>query len=357
MQRTAGLGLLASLLATQAHAQEIPFLSGIFSKVHSVTIYGQGLQLLPESDVRGRNGRCGGLDVCGAGTEVLVDATSAPRGTHLEIGLGASYLGGVASHTPGLDLRGSVRSLPTFAAYLTGLDTPLSNFVEPYAGFSFGISDLWNVRAYDPSGIPSPVKAQTFDYGGTVGGYVNSGLLDGLFVEVSYKVRRFDGVDWGRTDPPADWPKELDFSGWTVALGWQFDLKEHGHRPPEVRGLWELSRVDGQALPFVLSSTSDGAGGFDRTELLHALLNVTETRYSLTVGRRTSHLDSTGKLLLADVPQYTTYQGQIREEGGSLTLVPARSRDRKTVTRIGDDLLFELPDSSEPVLLQFKNVQ
>jgi hypothetical protein len=351
------LPLCAVMLSLPANAacQELGFINALFSKVHSITIYGEGVELPADATVQGRS-KCAGMDICGAGTEVLIDLASAPVGTHFELGLGASYLRGLTSNAPDLDLRGAVRSFPTFAAYVTGINTPLSQYVEPYVGASFGISDLWNARAYDSTNTATPAKAQTFEFGGTVGGYVNYGLLDGLFVELSYRYRRFDGIDWGRTAVPVDWPRQIDLSGWSVQIGWQFDMKDRPHHAPDLDGMWELSRVNGQPLPFTVQAKLD-ASQITKTEILHSLASFSDGQFRLALTRRNSRLDATGKLLTTEVPTDTAYTGRYETQDGEPRILLTGSRIRIPVRRVGDEIALSLPDPGNGVVLYFKKLQ
>ena len=181
------------------------------------------------------DGRCLFGDVCGAGAELLIDLPSfgGDSGFGVELGLGVEYTRGFMSGSDALDLRGSVRSLPTVAAYVTGLGDVLEDFPDslyPYFGLSFGLADLWNARAYDNSGVQFELDGQTFDWGLSLGMAVDLGLTAYLLGEGTYIWRRFSSLDWSLPDAagealPAEFPRALELSGWRLKVGLQFQLQ------------------------------------------------------------------------------------------------------------------------------------
>jgi hypothetical protein len=170
----------------------------------------------------------------GWGVEVLVDlADSTRRQTRkhaarhsdweLSLGLGYGYTTGFLSREPTLDLRGSVRSLPTVAFYASPPHWPL------YFGASVGLTELWNVKGYDPSGVQYGVSAESFELGWVAGLEQEAGFLAGLLIEAGYHVRDFRSLEWrllgSPVTLPANWPRSLDLSAFTVSLGYHLKLR------------------------------------------------------------------------------------------------------------------------------------
>ena len=205
------------VLATPAPAQDLGLVEGLFREVSAVTVFYQS------GGVRGSEQVTGG-PLHGAGSEVLVNLRSTPTVSY-ELGLGASFLRGYAAREPSLDLRASLRALPTVSLYATreGLFGPVS----AYLGGTFGLVELWNAQAYGPSGQPWDVEARTFELGASGGLFLSAGPLSGLFVEGGYRSRDFHSVRWSsRAEEalPLEWPRSLDFSGPIVSVGWQVQL-------------------------------------------------------------------------------------------------------------------------------------
>lgn len=211
--------VLAAALAAAAPAaaQDLGFVEGLFEEVTAVTVYYQTGGVPGSAEVSS-----GALH--GAGSEVLINLKSSGAVSY-ELGLGASFLRGYRADEPSLDLRASLRALPTVSLYVTrdSLLGPLS----AYVGGSFGLIELWNAQAYGPSGQPWDVTARTFELGAALGLYLNRGPLTGLFVEGGYRSRDFHSVRWeSRADEtlPLAWPRSLDLSGPVLSLGWQVQL-------------------------------------------------------------------------------------------------------------------------------------
>lgn len=260
--------LCASAVAAPLGAQDLGMIEALFDDVRAVTVSYQTGRVLDSDAIDG------GAMLRGAGTEVLINLRSTPRMSY-EMGLGASYLRGYDATEPTLDLRATLRALPTISLYATRdrLLGPLS----VYAGGTFGLVELWNAQAYGPSGQPWDVEARTFELGGSLGVYLDGGPLAGLFAEAAYRHRDFQSVRWTSAageELPAAWPRSLDFSGVVASLGWQLQLdreEEDADAPDAVppSGTWRVERVDGAALPALL----DPAAGGERT-VLHGVLRL-----------------------------------------------------------------------------------
>lgn len=228
MKRAAPLLALAGVLAaTPAHAQ-FDFLTELFDEVNSITVAVQGSQIHHSGELRARESDCLGVGVCGMAAEVLIDLPSV-AGADLELGLGTSFLRGFEATEPTLDLRGSLRAFPTITAYASLPERLGMGIAEPYVGASFGLVSLWNARGYDPEAVEYGLEAETFEHGFTVGLFLLRPR--GLFIEGGYRWRTFESVDWELPDAaaeklPANWPRDLDLSGWQVSVGWQFRLRD-----------------------------------------------------------------------------------------------------------------------------------
>jgi hypothetical protein len=160
----------------------------------------------------------------GAGSEVLINLKTAGPVSY-ELGLGASFLRGYRAVDPTLDLRTSLRALPTITLYATR--DRLLGPVSAYLGGTFGVIELWNAQAYGPSGQPWDVTARAFELGGALGVYLDHGPLSGLFVEAGYRSRDFNSVRWesrAGEELPLAWPRSIDLSGPVASIGWQVHL-------------------------------------------------------------------------------------------------------------------------------------
>ncbi|HEX6368401.1 MAG TPA: hypothetical protein VF006_05680 [Longimicrobium sp.] len=258
-----------ALASTPAGAQGgLGLVEGLFDEVSAVTIFYQ-TGLVPSSDEVEVEG---GM-LHGGGTEVLINLRSG-NDVSYELGLGASYLRGYRAVEPSLDLRASLRALPTVSLYTTWEREPVSR----YLGLGFGLIELWNAQAYGPSGEPWDVAANAFEVVLSGGLYLEQSFAEGLFVEGGWRFRNFHSVRWTATDDddelPAEWPRSLDFSGPFLSLGWQLQLDRDDDReaaitPPAPAGTWLLERVDGTALPALLDAAAPA-----RREVVHGVLRL-----------------------------------------------------------------------------------
>ncbi|MBW3571391.1 MAG: hypothetical protein KY467_09810 [Gemmatimonadetes bacterium] len=258
-----------ALASAPAAAQDLGLVEGLFEEVSAVTVFYQ-FGGVPGSDEVSSDGLLNG-----AGTEVLINLAQAGD-TEFELGLGASYLQDYRAVEPSLDLRTSLRALPTISLYAS---RPLAGALDAFLGGSFGLVELWNGQAYDPSGNTWDVEARTFEVGASAGLYLDIGALPGVFGEAGWRVRRFPSVKWtprGEEALPPEWPRSLDFSGWFLSLGLQLRLdrggaedREAGITPPAPAGSWLLERVDGAPVPALLDSSRTGM-----REVVHGVLRL-----------------------------------------------------------------------------------
>jgi hypothetical protein len=353
--------VFALLLGSSARAQDLSFIANVFKTVHSVTLAAQGGQLVSSRELATNHTNCAAFEVCGMAAEVLFDLT-APSKLHLELGLGASYLRGFheAEGSP-VDLHGAVRSFPTISAYLTqdAGDAP----IQPYVGVNFGISDLWNVQAYDSLGKEFTLKGQTFDYGGTAGFYTAFFRSFGLFAEISYKQRKFPSVDWSDGSIPAGAPREFNFNSLIFSAGVQVSLKDEEKGPPAYEGMWVLTRVDGSTLPALFEQESNPGGtGSIRNEIVSGVLTIERANYELLLRRRSMTYDNNGRLITATHPAVPA--ANITREAGNHTISPRNDvitfypnkdmAQKYSATRNGTELMLYLREANH--VLEFKKV-
>ena len=230
--------LLAALAAAPASAQI--GIEELFSNTEAVTISTSG-GCVTSAALAAEWGDCG---VYSFGLEALINlATAGPgRPWGVELALGYGQMSGFRAADPDIDLRGAVRSLPSVAAYASR-EMPLAlGFEEIYVGVHTGFLQMHGMRAYDPDGLEYEMGGETFEFGVSFGLYNRSGF----FVEPSYRLRYFPSIDWtlpeGVDALPEGWPRALNLSGPSVAVGYQFaigggdDDEEPAAAPPAPAG-------------------------------------------------------------------------------------------------------------------------
>ena len=223
--------LLAALVlatATPARAQFFTVLDDLVDNVNAIVFYGQMGRLVSEDDIQGTAEG----SLYGGGAEVLINLPGTD-GTAFELALGTNVVQGFRATEPSLDLRTSLRSLPTISVYASQLGLPETSPIMPYVGANFGVLTLWNARGYLSDGTTVPVSGETFELGAAVGAYVNTGPLSGLYVEASYRHREFESLTWDAPQLPAGWPRSLNASGGFVSVGWQFYLTREEKKEDE----------------------------------------------------------------------------------------------------------------------------
>lgn len=330
-------GLLC-LTGTSAPAQDLGAVMSVFKNVNSVTLYAQGAYFKDSPELTAAGSKCRGFGICGMGSEVLITVASS-NNAMIELGLGTSFMRGFRASDETLDLRGAVRSFPTFTGYGTWPTLFGFSVAEPYVGLGFGLSDLWNVQAYDTAAIEYGLKGQTFDYGFVGGLYLNLPVVPGLFVEGSYRRRRFASLDWtlpsaAKEKVPDGWPRTLDLSGWGMAIGWQFDVGERKPGPPTLQGTWVLTRLNGGDLPGVLTQ-----GPGERVELTAGFLSFeADSAYTLNTLMRRSTLGLDGKVTAIPEPVAAVTSGRYHPDASHL--VPAGEGAGYTLTRSGNEIIL-----------------
>lgn len=133
-----------------------------------------------------------------------------------ELGLGYGQVSGFQARAPGLDLKGSVRDLPSVSLYASyeGLGT--------YFGLRSGLMELSGLQLIDDEGAAWKGSGKSF-LAGLVAGQAWSVADLNFFVEASYVVRDFPSVEWSGSPPP-ETPRSMDLSGWSVGTGIQFAI-------------------------------------------------------------------------------------------------------------------------------------
>jgi len=184
------------------------------------------------------------------------------------------------------------------------------------------------------------VEGRTFTYGVVAGVALDAGWGGNAFVEGGYRARRFPSLDYDTSDPlPATWPRDLDLSGWQVAIGWQFELRSP-KRPPAFEGVWILTAVSSDELPATLSQHRNGDGTSTRIEIQGGTLHLEDGSYRLGIQRRTSALDGLFRAIHIDITELPEAQtGDYRITRRRLELTPSEE-GKARVERLGDDIII-----------------
>lgn len=327
-------------LPTSSAAQELGFLTGALKNIHSISLSLDQGWLLHHKNVEFDNDRCNFVaQICGMSAEILLDVPS-PKGTHVEVGLGASYFSGFreADGSP-VEIRGAVRSFPTISAYITSEGRKRDGGIDPYVGVSFGISDLWNLQAYDSARKEYALKGQTFEYGAEAGVYYPISSAIGAFIEARYRRRRFPSVDWSGDAVPEGAPRSFNFDAVVLALGAQVRVNDDRKSPPEFVGTWTLTRIDGKELPVLLRQEIRRSGttveGSTRVEAVSGELAVQQPRqnrgvrdtttYTITLWERTATLNTGAQQVAVTQPTQTVLSrgtAIIDRASNTMTLTP-----------------------------------
>ncbi len=144
--------------------------------------------------------------------------------------IGMDVLTGFGSKVPGLDLTGSVLTLPNIMAlhaeplyFGDSVDSPpmWANF-----GVGVGLSQLLNVKAQIPVSAEArvaDVKGSGIHVGATIGISVYLGRGVGAFIDASLRHTVIPSIAWtvGGTEvvPPVGWPTSTRFNSATLRIG------------------------------------------------------------------------------------------------------------------------------------------
>jgi hypothetical protein len=232
----AALVCLASLVANRAHAQ-IAIPGFTVNDVNFFGTLGGFAPAQPYVNALGLGGKEGQQRLLGYGFELSLDLgsdTTCARwscGHAQELGLGYTHVGNLRSRVPGFDIRGSVRDWPTLTYYRTwsganvGGRLPGGAF-SPYLGLGTGYLVLSNLSFYDATGQIYTVT------GDAIGASVSGGFVNepGIFIQAAYRLRYFGGLGYktpaSPAKLPAELPRSLNLSGFEIAVGWQFHVKD-----------------------------------------------------------------------------------------------------------------------------------
>lgn len=136
----------------------------------------------------------------------------------LELAVGYEQIGGIVSRNGNYRVDGSLRDLPSIAAYLTQ-DTGF------YFGIKSGLVKLRDFQAYDLENRPYGVSGDTIMLGASVGYLFDSGLA----LELAYHVRWFPGVTYtlpsDQSSLPDDLPGSLGMHGLTFSFAYQISIR------------------------------------------------------------------------------------------------------------------------------------
>ena len=170
------------------------------------------------------------LDIVTADTTFKFQITEAAATTEklmdLEFAIGYSQAGGYESTSDGVNLRTSVRELPSAAVYATIL--PDRWPISPYLGIRSGIVTLHSGRAYPTGKAIYTLQGQTFQLGGALGATASAPFGLSIFAEVNANWRHFPSVEWSSAtqEPlPTGFPPEIRLNNLTFAFGLQFEMK------------------------------------------------------------------------------------------------------------------------------------
>jgi len=295
--------------------QDLTFLTNVFKSVNSITLSDDHGWLTSHPNVSTAGRDCGMGNLCGGSAKILFDVTS-PKRYQVQVGFGASYFRGM-HESPGspVEVRGALRSFPTIFAYLKDTGRRVDRGIDPYIGVNFGISELWNVQAYDSSGTEYALKAQTFDYGVSMGFYRPVYRSFGVFVEGGYRRRQFASVDWSSSPVPPGGPRAFHLDAYTLSVGLQVRISEAARTAPAYKGAWLLSRFDGKELPGVLEQHQPTGAGGERTEVINGTLQIDSSTYRITIWRRKVTLDTSGGVVSSPDPEPVIYDtGRVEED-------------------------------------------
>jgi hypothetical protein len=134
-----------------------------------------------------------------------------------ELGLGYGQVVGFESTESDLDLRGSVRDLPSVSLYAS------YDPIGVYFGLRSGFMKLQGVQVFNADSQVWRGRADAFLAAG-LAGYAVEVIGLNVFLEGAYSVRHFPSLEWTGPALPANIPRELTLSGWSVTTGIQFGI-------------------------------------------------------------------------------------------------------------------------------------
>jgi len=160
-------------------------------------------------------GRCGLL---GFGVELGLDLTPDTAKYLAQFTLGYGQIQGFQSANPKLDLHGMMRLAPEVSFYLT---RNTKTWAMPYIGVHTGLVALSNWQAYTaPGDTLYSFSATTLQLGATAG----VSLPYHMYVDIGYRYRDFQSLDWHLTVLRPGFPKSITMSAVQATAGVQFDV-------------------------------------------------------------------------------------------------------------------------------------
>lgn len=222
--RVLPIAAVLALVGISPLSAQFEALSGLMSRVDGISFHVEGGWLTNEDQI-GPTEFLGVEMLRGYGVELYLrlsdppaDSLGATHWTQVELAIGYDQLSGIESRIEGLDMYGGLRSLPSFGVYVT-FENPSA--ASPYLGLGSGLLQLQRFRAYDSDGLEYEIDSDTFELA-LVGGISHD---TGVYAEFSYRLRRFDSLDWsfpgGNEALGPTWPRSLNFSGFLMSVGVQ----------------------------------------------------------------------------------------------------------------------------------------
>jgi hypothetical protein len=155
--------------------------------------------------------------------DILPPLMCKDRNASFQVAIGYSQIGGFAAQDTTFELKMALRELPSVAFYATYHP---DNAISQYLGVRAGIVNLHSARAYDSTERVYTGGGSTFQAGIAAGLVATLGGVN-IFVEPSYNIRKINSVEWTPIENkvPSRFPRELNFSGWQIALGIEVSIK------------------------------------------------------------------------------------------------------------------------------------
>jgi hypothetical protein len=220
-----------ALLAPATLSAQADVLAKLVTEIQNVAVFGRYGGFAPRSGtLESTTGKQHGLHGYGVELSYLVKADSAdPKPYSIQVGVGYAQLSEFRlKQRDTVDVRASVRDLPSLSIYVIR-DVEGGWLVPaPYLGVSTGLMKLHNATAFKSDGSVLQVNAESFMVGIVAGlGFGSSAFSP--FVEGSYRVRHFPSLEYketgGATKVTNAFPRSLTFSGWSLDFGLAVNIK------------------------------------------------------------------------------------------------------------------------------------
>jgi hypothetical protein len=215
-----------ALIATLSDSGGAQDLSKVFKEIDRIAVFGRFGGFTPADGLTATNEKSWSrYGHAGMGIELGYNIVPSDASWLFEGGIGYSQMGGFRLKRDDIDLRGTVRELPTVTFYALH-NARVAGLFFPYLGVSSGFAKLQNAAIYNPDGDQYSVSAEAFTLGGSVGAAFGSRTIS-PFIEAGYRVRNFPSLEYkfgSSTRVPTTWPRGLNFSGWHLDVGVQAGL-------------------------------------------------------------------------------------------------------------------------------------